>query len=347
VSPRVSVALGSRNGAAYIAEQVASILAQRPAPVEIVLGDDASDDGTIAIVEQTLAAARAADPDLVTELVVRRHETPRGVRENFADAMSACRGELIALSDQDDVWAVDKLARLVPLFADPALQLVHTDARLIDDVGTPLGLTLLDALEATRREREGLAHGDAFLVLLRRNLVTGATVVFRRSLLRDAAPFPDGWVHDEWLAALASGLSAEPGALRLIEEPLIDYRQHASNQIGARKPSLGDKLARLSEPRDERAPRLAHRAWQLERRLELRGAPPDRVIQAESKHMHEETRAALPRMRLLRIPSVLRGWAAGRYERYSRGSIDVLRDLPPPGATRSRSTSMEPRLYLS
>ncbi len=96
--------------------------------------------------------------------------------------------------------------------ADPALRLVHSDARLIDGAGAPLGLTLLDALEATAAEREGLTRGDAFAVLLRRNLVTGATVVLRRDLLTSALPIGADWIHDEWLAMIAAALDAHPGA---------------------------------------------------------------------------------------------------------------------------------------
>jgi len=328
--PTVSVALCTRDGAAYLRAQLESILAQRPAPLEIVLGDDASSDGSVELAEEVVAAARAADPALATELVVRRHEPALGVTANFADAMAACRGELIALSDQDDVWAPGRLARLAPLFAAaPRLDLVHTDARLVDADGAPLGGSLLEALEATAAERAGLERGDAFAVLLRRNLVTGATVVLRRSLLEAAAPFPADWVHDEWLAAVAAGRT-EGAALRLVPEPLIDYRQHGANAIGARRPTLADKRARLAEPHAVRAARLARRAAALVERLEGLGAPAPRLEAARAKAAHEAARAGLPRLRLARWPRVLAWAVQGRYGRYSRGAIDVLRDLVQP-----------------
>lgn len=334
----VSVALCTHNGAAYVGQQVASILAQRPAPLELVVGDDASSDDTVAIIEAEYARARAADPELATELVIRRHATALGVRENFADTASACRGLLIALSDQDDVWALDKLARILPLFAENRdLLLVHTDARLVDADGVPLGQNLLDALEITAAEREGLTRGDSFAVLIRRNLVTGATVVLRRRLLRDAIPFADDWVHDEWLAALAAGLSPDGRGVRLIDEPLIDYRQHGANQIGARTLSFREKIARLREPRNPRLQRLARRAWQLSRRLEGRGAPESSVIRADMKFWHIEGRANFPRSRLLRLPLIIRGALYGRYNRYSRGGIDVVRDIFQPPGEREES----------
>ena len=332
--PTVSVALCTRNGARYVAEQVRSILAQRPVPIEIVVGDDDSRDDTLAVIESVFAEARAAGRGVATELVVRRHQPALGVVGNFADAMAHCRGDLIALSDQDDVWRHDKLARLVPLFVDAAeLNLVHSDARLVDGDGHALGLTLLEALEATVGERAGLTEGDAFTVLLRRNLVTGATVVFRRTLLTRAAPLPVEWVHDEWLAAIAAAQS--PGAVRLVPEPLIDYRQHDANEIGARRPTTADRWAKLREPRAERASLLAERTRLLAERLRALDVAPDRLALAQAKHAHEARRRDLPRWQLARIPAIVTGAVRGRYGRYSRGAIDVLRDLVQPAGSRT------------
>lgn len=324
-SPTVSVALCTRNGAAYIDQQVRSILEQDPPPWEIVVGDDASSDDTLVIVERAVAEARARG--IHVGLVIHRRNPPLGVVGNFAETIATCQGDLIALSDQDDVWTPGKLAAVVARFrADPALLLLHSDARLVDGSGSPLGITLLEALEVTESERAGLERGDPFAVLMRRNLVTGATVVFRRELRDAAAPFPAEWVHDEWLAALAAGI----GRVRLDPAPLIDYRQHGSNEIGARKPTLADRMAKLREPRAERAARLVERSTLLVERLEALGADPRRIAAARGKLAHEAARSRLPRIRVARVPGVLAGTLSGRYSRYSRGPIDILRDLVQP-----------------
>jgi len=331
------VALCTHDGAAYLEEQLASILAQRPEPFEIVLGDDASTDETIAIAERTVAAHRAAGGG--TELVVRRHDPALGVVGNFADALAHTRGDLVALSDQDDVWHPGKLAAFVEAFSsDPDLLLAHSDARLVDATGAPTGVGLLEALEATSAERAGLERGDAFATLLRRNLVTGATAVIRRSLVQTATPFPAEWVHDEWLAVIA----AATGSLRLLPESLIDYRQHGGNQIGARRPTAAHRWTKLREPREPRASRLVARTGALVAALERLGAvvSPERIASARARLAHEERRRALPRVPLARIPRILRAAARGDYARYSRGSIDVLRDLVQP-ARRSADETEE------
>ncbi|MBN9606092.1 MAG: glycosyltransferase [Actinomycetales bacterium] len=337
-SPRVSVALCTHQGAAFVGEQVASILAQEPAPFEIVLGDDASSDDTVAIVERLVAEHRAGGG--ATGLVVRRHRPALGVTGNFADALAAARGELVALSDQDDVWHPGRLAALLAVFAaEPAVRLVHSDARLVDASGTPTGETLLRSLEATAGERASLERGDGLAALLRRNLVTGATAVLRRDLVDDATPFPAEWVHDEWLAALA----AATGGVRLVPEPLIDYRQHGGNQIGARRPTMADRWARLREPREPRASTRVVRSAALVARLERLGdaVRPDALARARARLAHEERRRALPRVPVARIPRIAAAVLRGDYSRYSRGPIDVLRDLvQPAGETQPR----DPRL---
>ncbi len=323
----VSVALCTHNGAGYVEEQVASIFAQRPAPLELVVGDDASTDETIAIIERVHAAARVADPLMVTRLVVIRRDPALGTVRNVESTLAACTGDLIALSDQDDVWHEGRLAALTAEFAgDHELLLLHSNAILIDGAGNPLGMTLLDALEASATERRRLVAGEALPVLLRRSLVTGATMMIRSQLRDLASPFAADWVHDEWLAAVAASV----GRMRLLPGALTDYRQHGQNQIGARKPTMDYRWNRLREPRTARAAWLARRTESLAARG--RALAVDEKIQSEldAKAAHEAARARLPRFPLSRVPGVFNGVIRGRYWRYSRGAIDVLRDLVQP-----------------
>lgn len=323
----LSVAMCTRNGARFVAAQVRSVLEQSVVPRELVVGDDASTDDTLSVIEATVASVRAERPSVTTEVRVLRRDAPLGVTRNFEQTIAACTSALVALSDQDDVWPAGRLERLVPLFDDDAVALVHTDARLVDAQGSDTGTLLLDALEAGPRERAALATGDAFDVLLRRNLVTGATVVLRRSLAESAMPFPSAWLHDEWLAAVA----ATTDCLRLVDEPWLDYRQHGGNEVGASAPTLSRRWAKLREPRAPRAARLIARSAALVDHLERAPlADPRRLEAARAKLAHEQWRAGLPRWPVLRIPAIIAAALAGRYARFNRGLIDVLRDLVQP-----------------
>jgi len=319
----ISVALCTRNGARYLPAQVQSICTQEPLPREIVLSDDGSSDGSVAVVRQAMEACGVASR---VALTVFENKPALGVTRNFEQAIKACRHELIALSDQDDVWHPGRLARMAACFdARPELLLLHTDARLVDGELRPLGDTLFHALEVQPGELEAIAQGRAFEVFLRRNLVTGATAMFRRSLLASALPFSDEWVHDEWLAALA----AATGRVDVLPEALIDYRQHGSNQIGARRPSFADKLRKAMDTRGSKHVQRWRRAQALlERLLALQGVVPQAVLEAQrGKVAHQRFRAELPASRLARWLPVLREAASGRYARFGRGKQAIVQDL--------------------
>lgn len=309
----LSVALCSHNGARFIAEQVASIVGQEPRPTEIVLSDDASTDDTIDIVRGEVTAV---------PLTVLRNDHALGVTANFEQAVRAASGDLIALSDQDDVWRSGRLASIAALFeADPGLLLVASDARLVDAHGLPTGSTLWRDLGVTAAEEAALVHGDAFSALLRRNLVTGATVVFRRELLASALPFPPAWVHDEWLAIMA----AVQGGLRAVPDQLIDYRQHGANQIGVERLGLRGRLRRLREPRAARNARLLERAEVLNERLAGMGGTVAARVAAKARH--EAARSALPAFPPARIVGVTRLLIGHGYRDFGRGLQDAVRDL--------------------
>ncbi len=317
---RVSTAVCTHNGARFLPSQLDSILAQSPAPAEIVVSDDASSDGTVDLA-RTYADAGSA-------VRILRNDPPLGVTANFEQALAATTGDLIALSDQDDVWHPEKLARMVAEFdARPALLLLASDARLVDGEGEPTGELLLDTLYVSAGERARIHDGDAWGVQLRRNVLTGATMLLRRELLELARPFPASWVHDEWLATIAAAV----GEIDVLEEPLIDYRQHGGNQIGAESLGWAGRMRRLREPRDARNARLLARAEALAERLpELPGIAPERVGEVREKLAHERVRSALPAARWRRVGPVLREWRTGRYVRFGLGAQDILRDLVQP-----------------
>ena len=315
MTPRISVALCTHNGGRFIEQQLRSILAQSRRPDEVILSDDASSDDTVAIARAVLEAGGVA-------FRVLENAPALGVTANFEQAVLATSGELIALSDQDDVWMPDRLATMAREFDRPGLLLLFTDATLVDESGVPLPHSLFDSLELRPATLAAIRSGDAFGTLLRRNVVTGATVLFRRELLDTAVPFERGWLHDEWLAILAAareGIDWNAGRL-------IDYRQHGSNQVGVAKPTLGYKITQVLAPRGRRTEGLAARSLALAQRLRDHGLAGAEL--AEEKHRLEAARAALPAGRLARVLPILRAARGGAYGRYaSRGPADMLRDL--------------------
>ncbi|WPG38412.1 glycosyltransferase family 2 protein [Variovorax sp. EBFNA2] len=323
MAPGVSVALCTYNGARYLPDQVRSICTQVPLPLEIVLSDDNSSDDTLAVVRDTLAECGVADR---VALRVFSNKPALGVTRNFEQAVGACQHDLIVLCDQDDVWHPGRLARMVAQFeARPDLLLLHTDARLVDDRLAPLGSTLFHALEVQPGELTAIAQGEAFDVFLRRNLVTGATTMFRKTLLDAALPFAPEWVHDEWLGAVAAAI----GRVDVLPEPTIDYRQHASNQIGARRLTLSEKMAKaFAERGDKHVGRLRRAEALLQRLQQLGDRVPARYVASQrAKVAHQRFRAQLPAARFLRLVPILIEAGRGRYARFGRGGHAVAQDL--------------------
>ena len=325
----VSVALCTYNGAAYLEEQLLSIFGQSTRPDELVVSDDGSTDETLTVLERVVEAWRAEDAAHAVEVVVLRNATALGVTANFEQALAACSGDLIALSDQDDVWQPARLEIMVAEFKRrPELGLLHSDARLVDAAGAPLGQTLLAALGVSSSNRAEVHDGGAFGVLLRRNIVTGATTILRREVVERSRPFPESWVHDEWLAMVA----ALTGEVDFLDETLVDYRQHSGNQIGASSLDAAGKLGRLSAPRTARNERLLARAEALQERAAKFVPTPsvDTLEKVDAKLAHERMRSALPAARPRRIRPVASAWRVRDYNRYGLGLQDALRDLVQP-----------------
>jgi glycosyltransferase involved in cell wall biosynthesis len=145
---KISVALCMYQGSAWIQEQLASVAAQTRPPDEVVVCDDASHDDGCALVRAF--AARAPFP-------VRLYENPGnlGFVKNFERAIGLCSGDVIALCDQDDVWAPEKLETLERAFADdPRLGLCFSDAELVAADLSGTGKSLWDAVFSRAERRE-------------------------------------------------------------------------------------------------------------------------------------------------------------------------------------------------
>ena len=321
-SGSISVALCTYNGEKFLAQQLESILAQSLLPQEIVVSDDGSTDRTLDIVRRVLAPEVLAQTGI--SLKVLQRKTPLGVTRNFEAALTGCSGEFISLCDQDDVWRPDRIARLRAGFSSDDVLLVHSDARMVDSAGRPLGHSLFSSLGARRRELVREEGPTAFEVLVRRNLVSGATAMVRSQLVAAAQPFPASWVHDHWLAVVASL------AGRIVVDPgqLIDYRQHDANQIGATKLTASIAVDLLAQSRQRRHEDRVERIDELNRHLIAGELPATAAQQAfvAGKLRHELIRLGMPPGRFARWPSVARELVTGRYHRFSRGVIDVVRD---------------------
>lgn len=329
---RISVALCTYNGERFLERQLQSIAAQTRLPDELIICDDGSQDRTVAIAEEF--AGRVA-----FRVLVVRNPVNLGSNRNFQQAIELCTGDLIALSDQDDLWLPERLARSeAALQEHPDRGLVFTDATVIDDEDRPTGRTLWQNFLFTPELQEAMRRGS-YTPLARYRFITGATVMFRARYRPFLFPILGEWIHDGWIAMMIAALSG----VCLIAEPLVQYRQHASQQVG-----LGNgKL-----PRSKTMKALALRHWasvdghrvilkdveaglarlQVDPRC---GAAADFLRQLRFL----EQRLALPANRLARIWSILR--LRAEYRVGASGWWSVAKDIVLPKRPSEQGAAAE------
>jgi glycosyltransferase involved in cell wall biosynthesis len=198
--------MAAYNGSAYIAQQLDSFVAQTRQPEELVIVDDASSDGTVGIVEYFAEKA-----PFHVEVIPLAKNT--GYAQAFGAALSRCTGDLVFLSDQDDVWFPQKIETVVRyLESDTGIACFINDAMLTDSELVPSAITKADQIRSA-----GLP--EALFVM-------GCCVAVKRPLLDIALPIPEGArSHDDWIVGLSDCL----GLTKRAPDVLQYYRRHGSN----------------------------------------------------------------------------------------------------------------------
>ena len=222
---KLSVAMCTYNGGHYLKEQIDSILNQTFEVHEIIVCDDNSKDTTLAILKEY----ETSYPLLFT---VVKNKQCLGTIKNFENAISLTTGDLIFLSDQDDIWYSNKVADMLSFFkANSACKLLFSNGDLIDSKGVNLNTTLWDkwGFDSAAQEKWKCNNEAFFELLENRNKITGATVCFCKSLKMKfpimGYPF---FYHDAFLGLHAA---AQEG-LFFLKQSLIKYRVHDKQQVG-------------------------------------------------------------------------------------------------------------------
>jgi len=319
-SNKFSVALCTYNGAQFLPEQFSSYLSQKRQPDEIVICDDGSTDETL-----NLSRAFAERAPFLVRVEV--NISNRGVTNNFEKAISLCNGDLIALSDQDDIWQPEKLQVLEEVFLNkPGVGAVFTDGDVIDELSRPLGYRLWQGFDFGKKAQERVLQGRAFEVLLHSNVVTGATLAFRSIFKPLLLPIPSPWIHDGWIALMISARAD----LTLVPRPLIQYRRHLNQRVGISNDNL---LRQIRNTYNSGCSRYAMElckyefAWKHLNGIELSHISATDMALLEAKIAHLKVRANLPEKRLDRLGTIVKELISSRYHKYSEGFLSAARDI--------------------
>lgn len=206
--PLVSIAVATYNGGLYLKQQMDTLVMQTYPNLEIIVSDDGSTDGTLEILYEY--------ENKYSFLLVKRNNAPHGIKRNFENALKYCHGEYIAFSDQDDIWMLDKIEKMVHAIGNYSL--VYHNSLFVAENGESLNKTFSDVF------RRYSGHNP--LAYLLSNSVSGHALLFHRKLLEIALPFPDARHHDWWLAFRAT----DNGGVKFLDEILVHYRQHQNSE---------------------------------------------------------------------------------------------------------------------
>lgn len=216
----ISVCIATYNGEKYLRQQLDSILAQIGQEDEIVISDDNSTDGTLALI-QSYADGRIRvlhhDPTKITTTFPLDKPT-----HNFENALMHARGDIVFLADQDDVWLPGKVDRMLHALenADMAMH----DCIIVDTELNTLESSYFDVVNATTNVWRNAV----------KSTVLGCCMAMRRCVLEAALPFPKTKIaHDLWLAMVAD----RKFRFALVREPLLMYRKHCKSMTTAGKKS--------------------------------------------------------------------------------------------------------------
>lgn len=321
----VSIALCTYNGEKFLQDQLESYTHQTKLPDELIICDDQSTDNTVKIIESFQDSA---------PFNVRLYVNPSrlGSTKNFEHAISQCTGDIIFLSDQDDWWYQQKIRTVVERLGEKdnrACGGVFSDAEIVDENMIYQNRNLWESIGFNRKKRRNFARGETIPLLFKRDVVTGATMAFDANFKKLILPIPENWVHDAWISLMLAYASN----LCMIEQPLIKYRQHRFQQIGARKPTFSHRAEAIRTGLHNKNDYYLQEAGILKQayerilkfQAELKDPCSIKVLRDNIDHL--ENRASIRNGDASRIIIPMKELVSGRYHKYSLGWNSFFKDL--------------------
>lgn len=201
---------------------------------------------------------------------------------------------------------------------------VFTNGELVDENFESIGNTLWKIVGFDEILQKSMKDAKSFNILLNHNIVTGATLAFRKEYTKLLLPIPSVWVHDAWIALLIACASK----LTFIPKNLIKYRVHQNQQIGVEKkrfPKLFKHATNLTRQTyiDE-----ARCLGLVFKRMSTHDSMKNKYLELiEMKIAHLKMRSNLPKQKIMRILPILNECLRLKYHKYSFGMKSIIVDL--------------------
>jgi glycosyltransferase involved in cell wall biosynthesis len=209
---KVVVCLAVYNGEKYLEAQISSILYQLFNSDELIVVDDGSSDASLEIIERHNDA----------RIKIYRNERNLGPQKTFERALDLASGDLIFFSDQDDVWASNKVAEFKRVFQESGCAAIVSDASVIDENG----VVTIKSFFKYRNSGPGVLKNFV------QNTYLGCCMAIDKRVKDWVLPFPDGITqHDEWIGLVCDFTDH----VVFLEQPLTLYRRHTTNASSAKR----------------------------------------------------------------------------------------------------------------
>lgn len=214
---KIDILMATYNGEKYLSEQIDSIVGQTYQNWNLLIRDDNSSDGTLQILKKYEKLDRRIK-------ILRDNRGNLGIVKNFEELLKNSKSELIMFSDQDDIWFENKLDMYLKIAEKLEFSgfLIHSEAALFNKNHENISKGSFISKKAVKKGLENVFFNY---------FVQGATILISKEIRDFIFPFPkEAYLHDRYIH-LVSELFFERV---FINQPLIYYRQHGNNQIGAK-----------------------------------------------------------------------------------------------------------------
>lgn len=339
----LSVVLVTSDDADRLPRLLASLAGSDVPPSELVVQDDGSRDGTVALIE--VFAERVG-------FAVRIHvnDRPRGPAETYGAALMACESELIAIAEAGDRWMPSKIGIALEAFGTHADIGMHFGDGILTG-GAAGQQTLFGTVGLAGDRVKAVRDGELLPLLVPYPLVAAGTVAFLADLRDVLLPVPHITTIDHWIP-LVAGLArpyvmsedvlierastvptGTPAAVLPDETGLARWRTRLRSASSKANPKLADanRFVRQTQAMlyDEVLRRHGSEVvtYQQRHRIEPPRLAESTVHDLRERADHLRVRGSMPDRRLRRIRPIVRELRCGRYDRYSAGPLSALQDL--------------------
>ncbi|PLT35758.1 glycosyltransferase family 2 protein [Bacillus sp. V5-8f] len=206
----------------FLAQQLDSLNKQTYPEIELIICDDSANNEQFTLIENA-----ARDNIINFKYFILKNNKNIGSNKTFERLTELATGDYIAYCDQDDIWEPQKVLKLVNKIEKENAIICYSDLAIINESGQLINRSFKSIAKRVKH----IYGNEKYSYFIKRNSITGCTMLMDTKIAKKSIPFPENneYVHDHWLALFGSF----KGRISYVEEPLVLYRIHSNNQIGA------------------------------------------------------------------------------------------------------------------